>query len=589
MTAKATGATPAGTSQAPDARVRITVADLVDKAIDGLKVEVRCAERIWYQGMTSAAGVIEFGAAQGRDLFINVQRWTNNEMKTVARFFTGKEAIDLKLVSPKVKVTSKGAAHGAPGAYQRGTYTVKAGDTLSSIARTAGVSANYLAQINGIRDANRIAVGQVLKMPPVPQRARSAQPHAPAPAQPPHRAPVTPGQPPQQARGATPQATTQTNANGSPVTTVQLGQAAVIFPLRIKPLNEPNGTYPAKNWRLADPRNAACFGRGRRQRNGGQRLHAGRDLYGPDFTEVVAVAPGKVLRVAPFYMRTNEVAVAHETSDGRRFIVRYGELDPATVAVKRGDVVTQGQLLGKMGILIESNGRRLNFGLGAVPVSMLHFELYSGSAGMETADDLSDSAVQPYQRRSDLIDGRALLEEGFLNTFREGGSTLRFPGDRKNQNSLSLSAAGLAFIKDYEKLRLDYYEDSEGYCTVGWGQLTGGKRSCASQGIRLGDRITHEIAERFLRDSCLKAEDLVKAAIRSNLYQHEFDALVSLAFNCGDIAKVAPSLCRKINANQHENAAAEFLDITNGGTKGLVIRRKQENLMFLTANYDSTH
>lgn len=584
MRPQAPNSRPVGTRQAPSVQVRITVADLVDKAIHGLNVEVRCAKRIWFRGLTSATGVIEFHAEQGHDLFIRVQRWTSDEMKTVARFFTGKDIIDLKLVSPKIKLASSGAAHGAPGPYLRGTYTVKSGDTLSSIARSAGVSANYLAQINGIRDADRISAGQVLKLPPVARRDKTVQHHAPAPSKPPHRAPVAPSHATHQARGTTPQPNRQNNSNGSPVTTVHLGQAAVIFPLRIKPLNDPTGPYSTRTWRLSQPDNAACFGRGR----GGGRLHAGRDLYGPDFTDVVAVAPGKVLRACSFYMQTDQVAVAHQTSDGRQFIVRYGELDPASVSVKAGDYVSQGQLLGKMGILKRDNGTRLDFGIGAAQVSMLHFELYTGAAGMDNADDLSGS-MPPYQRRSDLVDGLALLEEGFINTFREGVSTLRIPGERKNPNDLSLSPAGLAFIQDYEKLRLEYYEDSEGYCTVGWGQLTGGKASCASQGIKLGDKITRAEANDLLRNSCLKAEGRVQKAIRSPLYQHEFDALVSLAFNCGDISKIAPTLCRKINSKQYEEAAVEFLDITNGGTRGLVKRRQQERSMFLTAKYDSTH
>ena len=117
MSNQSTGPTPAGAATAPKSQVRITVADLVDRAIDGLTVEVRCAERIWYQGLTSATGVIEFQTAQGRDLFIKVKRWSSNEMKTVARFFTGQEAIDLKLVSPKIKVKSTAAPRGESGTY----------------------------------------------------------------------------------------------------------------------------------------------------------------------------------------------------------------------------------------------------------------------------------------------------------------------------------------------------------------------------------------------------------------------------------------------------------------------------------------
>lgn len=47
------------------------------------------------------------------------------------------------------------------------TYTVQAGDTLSKIARRFGVNVSVLAQVNNITNANRIYVGQVLKIPDV--------------------------------------------------------------------------------------------------------------------------------------------------------------------------------------------------------------------------------------------------------------------------------------------------------------------------------------------------------------------------------------------------------------------------------------
>ena len=51
------------------------------------------------------------------------------------------------------------------GAEPRPSYTVKTGDTLSSIAARTGTSVNALMQANGIRDANRIYAGQTLRLP----------------------------------------------------------------------------------------------------------------------------------------------------------------------------------------------------------------------------------------------------------------------------------------------------------------------------------------------------------------------------------------------------------------------------------------
>lgn len=50
------------------------------------------------------------------------------------------------------------------GGHQSRTYTVRAGDTLSSIAARYGTTWQHLQQINGIRDANLIFAGQVLRI-----------------------------------------------------------------------------------------------------------------------------------------------------------------------------------------------------------------------------------------------------------------------------------------------------------------------------------------------------------------------------------------------------------------------------------------
>ena len=46
-----------------------------------------------------------------------------------------------------------------------GGYRVRPGESLLTIARAAGVPAGRLAEINGIRDPNRIRAGQVLRLP----------------------------------------------------------------------------------------------------------------------------------------------------------------------------------------------------------------------------------------------------------------------------------------------------------------------------------------------------------------------------------------------------------------------------------------
>ena len=567
-------------------KISLRLVDILDQPIKNLKVEIRTAARVWYSGTTNAMGVIEFFAGSGKDLVVYVEHWLHKEMKPVAKFFSGLDDMAIKLVSPKVKQTISAKPKGPAGDYLRGTYKVKAGDTLSKIAKAYGISDDYLAQINNIKNKNVLSVDQVLKVPPVKARSKSPQEHKPAPASPPHSAPSADAAP-KIVNGLAPVPENKTNPDGKPVTVLPAAQPAVIFPFKVRPLNEPDGTFHWNDWRKSPP-NAACFGSLRKAKNGSIRKHAARDLYANNFTEILAIAPGKVLRVSDFYCQTHQISIHHTTTDGRQFIVRYGEVDPATINVKAGDDVPQGKSLGKTGILLDKKNAKIKVTRG-FNVSMLHFELFSGTAGLDRADNLTEDKNE-YSRRSDLIDPLAVLQEGYINTFKDGAPSLSKPqGDRIPVAQLSLSAQGEAFIKDYEKLRLDYYEDAFGYCTVGWGNLTGGKTSCASQGIPVGKTISLQEANDLFDEDKAAQEAFVKKAIRVSLYQHEYDALCSLAFNIGAISKIAPAPCRKINNSDYKGAANEFLNITNNGLAGLVKRRKHENEMFLRAIYNLSH
>jgi GH24 family phage-related lysozyme (muramidase) len=85
-----------------------------------------------------------------------------------------------------------------------------------------------------------------------------------------------------------------------------------------------------------------------------------------------------------------------------------------------------------------------------------------------------------------------------------------------------------------------------------------------------------------------KAVDEVRKYIHVPVYQQEFDALVSLAFNAGSFRKF-PNLVSRINTADYSGGCNEFADITNGGTSGLVKRRQAEMKMFRNNIYDSSH
>jgi hypothetical protein len=127
------------------------------------------------------------------------------------------------------------------------------------------------------------------------------------------------------------------------------------------------------------------------RRNGGARRHAACDLIAPPGTEILAIADGTVLRgPSEFYEGTYALEVRHEGGK----VARYGEIAKLVPpGIQVGATVRQGQLVARVG--------RLHSGS-----SMLHFELYDGSA----SGPLTQPDRPPYMRRKDLIDPTALLD-----------------------------------------------------------------------------------------------------------------------------------------------------------------------------------
>lgn len=154
--------------------------------------------------------------------------------------------------------------------------------------------------------------------------------------------------------------------------------------------------------------------------------------------------------------------------------------------------------------------------------------------------------------------------------------------------SLTISHQGEAFIKGWESLVLHYYDDAFHYCTVGWGHLTGGHRNCHTQNIVVNTPITLSQAQILFNADKQRIEQNVRNEIHVPLFQREFDALCSLAFNTGSLM-IAPHLRTKINQGQYADAAEELRDITNGGLTGLVVRRQREYDLYLHGIYNANH
>ncbi|WP_310556891.1 glycoside hydrolase family protein [Flavobacterium sp.] len=362
----------------------------------------------------------------------------------------------------------------------------------------------------------------------------------------------------------------------------------IIFPLLVKPENDDvNKWVKDFYWAAKQGDNQSTF-----NSNRGIRKHAARDLYTNPYETVVAIADGLVLNISSFYDGTDQVSVLHTLKDGREFIIRYGELDPSSITVKAGDEIKQKKVLGKTGKLMKTpTTPRIK--INGVIVFMLHFEYFTSSVSKEAnAHPLTVRSNMPFQRRSDLADSLAILQEGYKNTF-EFNSENGIDEDRADPNTLNISAAGVDFIKSWESFKSQPYDDSEGYCTIGYGHLIA-RDKCANIIIPddLKNGITVAKGTELFNERLPKFERAVKKDVTVPLYQHEYDALVSLLFNTGEsflTSGEAPKLYRNLLNKKYNDAAIEFLDITNNNTSGLVKRRQAEYDMFINNNYDATH
>lgn len=131
-------------------------------------------------------------------------------------------------------------------------------------------------------------------------------------------------------------------------------------------------------------------------------------------------------------------------------------------------------------------------------------------------------------------------------------------------------------LKEFEGFRHNAYRDSAGVLTIGYG---------TTKGVRPGDTITHEEAERrMLKDVASHAEPVL-GVIDVVLSEHEKAAIASWSYNVGVGAAINSTLIRRLNKGERHAAADEFLRWNKAGgrvLRGLTRRRKAERKMFLT-------
>ena len=136
--------------------------------------------------------------------------------------------------------------------------------------------------------------------------------------------------------------------------------------------------------------------------------------------------------------------------------------------------------------------------------------------------------------------------------------------------SLVVSAAALVGIAVHEGYRGEAYRDAVGIPTIGFGETAG---------VKMGDKTTPGRSLVQLLGSTNRHADAIRKCIAVPLYQHEFDAYVSLSYNIGPGAFCQSTLVKKLNAGDYAGACEEIKRWNRAGGKvlpGLTKRREQE-------------
>lgn len=160
---------------------------------------------------------------------------------------------------------------------------------------------------------------------------------------------------------------------------------------------------------------------------------------------------------------------------------------------------------------------------------------------------------------------------------------------------LALSALAIDWLKRIESVHLNPYDDQTGKPTSVWikGAMIGyGHLIPSSEWDTYKDGIDAAQAEALLRSDLQPAENAVRRNITVNLQQHQYDALVVLAFNIGINGFAGSSVVLLVNdpsattAYSSLEAAWKAWNKSQGKVmQGLNNRRDAEWLTYTSARY----
>jgi lysozyme len=144
-----------------------------------------------------------------------------------------------------------------------------------------------------------------------------------------------------------------------------------------------------------------------------------------------------------------------------------------------------------------------------------------------------------------------------------------------------INAAGLALLKDFEKLVLTASDDGYGTPTMGYGHT--------GKDVKLGMTITPAIADALLAEDLVIPQATVARNVTVPINDNQFSALVCFAFNEGSGSFLSSTLLKNLNAGWYGSVPAQLarwnkakVDGVERVSSGLTRRRAAESALWNT-------
>jgi len=151
-----------------------------------------------------------------------------------------------------------------------------------------------------------------------------------------------------------------------------------------------------------------------------------------------------------------------------------------------------------------------------------------------------------------------------------------------------INKTGLDHIKQWEGLKLTAYLCPAGLWTIGYGHTA----SAGDPKPKAGMTITRAQADALLKRDLGQYEQAVEKAVKVDLNDHQFAALVSFCYNVGIGAFQKSTLLKKLNKGDYDAVLSELKKWVKAGGKrveGLANRRQVEVALWIKGQFVSSN